>query len=283
MMMEALNYKLEQFEGPLDLLLTLIEKNKINIDDIPIVLLCDQYMEYINHSLDNNIEVASEFLLMASELMLIKSRMLLPRHDEEEEDPRKSLIDSVLEYQKAKMAAEELRSMFSEYGDRMSKEPEDLSDDRSYVAPHTVDLLVKALTRVLTETKITSETAQKSFEKIVHAPRIPIRTVVTGLISTLREKNRLYLDSYFRESQHYGEMIAKFLCILELLKSHIIDITDEAESEDGIINMASHITVSLNPNADESRLNELDSLDLDDNPKAKDTVDKNTFAGMSEL
>ncbi len=281
--MEVLNYKLDQFEGPLDLLLTLIDKNKINIDDIPISLLCDQYMEYINHSLDNNIEVASEFLLMASELMLIKSRMLLPRHDEEEEDPRKSLVDSVLEYQKAKLAAEELKSMFSAYGDRMSKEPEDLSDDKSYVAPHSVDLLVKALTRVLTETKITSEAAKKSFEKIVHAPRIPIKTVVTGLISTLRTKKHLYLDEYFKESVNYGEMIAKFLCILELLKSHILDITDTIEREDGVTDMASHITISLNPNADENRLNEIDSLDLDENPKAKDAVDESTFEGMTEL
>ncbi len=275
--MEALNYKLEQFEGPLDLLLTLIIKNKINIDDIPIALLCDQYMEYINHSLKNNIEVASEFLLMASELMLIKSRMLLPRQDEEEEDPRKALVDSVLEYQKAKLAAEELRSMFSEYGDRMSKEPEDLSDDKSYVAPHSVDLLVAALTRVLSETKITSETAKKSFEKIVHAPRIPIKTVVTGLINTLRSKDKLYLDDYFRISVNYGEMIAKFLCILELLKSHIIDITEDAPDESGIINMASHITVSLNPTADTSRLEEISNLDLDDTPQAKDVVTDDIF------
>jgi hypothetical protein len=136
---------------------------------------------------------------------------------------------------------------------------------------------------VLSETKITSETAKKSFEKIVHAPRIPIRTVVTGLIGALRANNKLYLDSYFRESVNYGEMIAKFLCILELLKSHIIDITDDTYSEDGITNMASHITVSLNPDADESRLGEIDSLDLDDNPKPKDTVDESAFEGMTEV
>ncbi|MBE6599279.1 MAG: serine protease [Ruminococcaceae bacterium] len=282
--MEALNYKLDQFEGPLDLLLTLITKNKLNIDDIPISLLCDQYMEYINHSIENNIEVASEFLLMASELMLIKSRMLLPRKDEEEEDPRRALIDTVLEYQKAKMAAEELRTMFTEYGDRMAKEPEDLSDDKSYVAPHTVDLLVTALTRVLSETKITSETAKKSFEKIVHAPRIPIKTVVTGLIGRLRTNRHLYLDEYFRDSVNYGEMVAKFLCILELLKSHIITITEAPEDdESGVVNMASSVRITLNADADESRLEELDSLDLEDSPAKKDTVSNETFDGMKEL
>ncbi|MBE6714580.1 MAG: segregation/condensation protein A, partial [Ruminococcaceae bacterium] len=82
--MEALNYKLEKFEGPLDLCLSLIKKNKMSIDDIQISVLCDQYMEYINSMEKADIELSSDFLLMASELMLIKSKMLLPRNDEEE-------------------------------------------------------------------------------------------------------------------------------------------------------------------------------------------------------
>ena len=95
--MEHISYKLDQFEGPLDLLLTLISKNKIDINDIPIAELCSQYMEYINAEENRDIEIASEFLLMASELMLIKSRMLLPK-SEEDEDPRASLVEAVLEY-----------------------------------------------------------------------------------------------------------------------------------------------------------------------------------------
>jgi len=272
--METLNYKLEQFEGPLELLLALITKNKINIDDIPIVLLCDQYMEYINRSIENNIELASEFLLMASELMLIKSRMLLPRKDETEEDPRKALADTVLEYQKAKLGAEELRNLFSSYGDRMIKEQDDISADTSYVAPHSVDMLVNALTRVLTETKITSEAAQKSFEKIVHAPRVPIRTVVTALIGRLRTEAPLYLDDYFRDSAHLSEMIAKFLGILELLKSHVVGISDCPYDSDGVTNMASHLRISLNPDADAARLEEIDEFDLLENAHtAEDAAD----------
>ena len=84
--MEAVTYRLEQFEGPLDLLLTLIHKNKVSITDIPIALICDQYMEYIENAEELNMDVASEFILMASELMLIKSKMLLPREDEDEEN-----------------------------------------------------------------------------------------------------------------------------------------------------------------------------------------------------
>ena len=110
--MEALNYKLEKFEGPLDLCLTLIKKNKMSIEDIQISVLCDQYMEYINSMENADIEISSEFLLMASELMLIKSKMLLPRNEEEEEDPRAALAAAVLEYQRAKEASTYLKDMF---------------------------------------------------------------------------------------------------------------------------------------------------------------------------
>ena len=84
--MESITYRLDQFEGPLDLLLTLIHKNKVNIEDIPISMICDQYMQYITEAQKMDLEIASEFIVMASDLMLIKSKLLLPREKEEEED-----------------------------------------------------------------------------------------------------------------------------------------------------------------------------------------------------
>ena len=95
MMMETIQYKIDRFEGPLDLLLALVEKNKINIDDIPISLLCSQYMEYIAQAQAMDIELSSEFIVMASELMLIKSKMLLPRNEETDEDPRAMLANAI--------------------------------------------------------------------------------------------------------------------------------------------------------------------------------------------
>ena len=89
--MEPLTYHLETFDGPLDLLLSLVQKNKVDISDIPIFLICDQYMAYIQAAESLDMDMASEFLVMASELMLIKSKMLLPRVEPEEEDPRASL------------------------------------------------------------------------------------------------------------------------------------------------------------------------------------------------
>ena len=94
---DGLTFRLEIFEGPLDLLLGLIAKNKVNIYDIPIALILDQYMEYINQMELFNLEVASEFIVMAAQLMVIKSRLLLPKLNEEEEDPRQELVDLLLE------------------------------------------------------------------------------------------------------------------------------------------------------------------------------------------
>ena len=104
--METVTYRIDQFEGPLDLLLTLIQKNKVNIEDIPIALICDQYLEYIHAAQMLDMEVAGEFIVMASELMLIKSKMLLPRAEEDEKDPRAELADALLRYQQAKQAAQ---------------------------------------------------------------------------------------------------------------------------------------------------------------------------------
>ena len=98
--MEAtITYRLDQFEGPLDLLLMLIQKNKVNIIDIPIALICDQYLEYLKAAQDMDMEIAGEFIVMASELMLIKSRLLLPRAEEDEKDPRADLAEALLRYQ----------------------------------------------------------------------------------------------------------------------------------------------------------------------------------------
>lgn len=100
--MEDLTYHLQTFDGPLDLLLALIRKNKVEITDIPISLICDQYMAYLSEAEAMDLDLTSEFIVMASELMLIKSKMLLPRTEPEEQDPRAGLAEALLKYQQAK-------------------------------------------------------------------------------------------------------------------------------------------------------------------------------------
>lgn len=112
--MSAIDVKLNVFEGPLDLLLHLIEKNKVNIYDIPIVTITEQYLEYVNNMEEEDLDVMSEFLVMAATLIKIKSRMLLPKDEEteeDEEDPREELVRRLLEYKIYKYAAGELKDL----------------------------------------------------------------------------------------------------------------------------------------------------------------------------
>ena len=126
--MEPIIYKIEQFEGPLDLLLSLLAKNKMSIEDIQIAVICDQYIEYIEKVQSYNIELSAEFLVMASQLTLIKSRKLLPRADENEKDEdEEELKLALLEYERAKEASSKLGSLYSQYNGRMEKDTAKLS------------------------------------------------------------------------------------------------------------------------------------------------------------
>ena len=259
--METINYKFEQFEGPLELLLTLVNRHRMKIEDIPIDLLCEQYMAYISEASRRNIELACEFLSMASELMLIKSRMLLPRAPENTEDPRTPLINALLEYQKAKLAAAELSDRFGEYGSRMVKEPDDISPDKTYVAPHHVELLRAALFRVLSESKDTAgqTSAKETFDNIVNVPQVPVHEVIGNLLERLRRPDALFLDGYFIAGDSKPTLIAKFIGILELLKSHIIGLEESGDPlDDGVTDMMSHVRITLIASEEDIRTSALE-------------------------
>lgn len=145
----AIPVKLQAFEGPLDLLLHLIEKNKINIYDIPIVEITDQYMEYVNQMQGETLEVMSEFLVMAATLLDIKSRMLLPpeeTEDGEEIDPREELVQKLLEYKMYKYMSYELRDRQEDAAFRMFKEPTVPQEVSAYREPVDIDELLKDVT-----------------------------------------------------------------------------------------------------------------------------------------
>lgn len=255
--MEAINYKLELYEGPLDLLLTLIHKNKMNIEDIQISVLCDQYMEYISQAENADIELSSDFLLMASELMLIKSKMLLPRNEEEEEDPRAALAAAVLEYQRAKEASVFLRSMFDEFGTRMIKDTDEISVDKTYVCDHSVELLSRAFKKVMSEVKVTDEEAKENFKPLLEKKTVSVAAIVENLAKRLSIYGSVKLYSFFRTAETKRELVTMFLAMLELLKSGILILEESGDSDEGVIDAKSDVSVSLEENADISQLTEI--------------------------
>ena len=144
-----LNFKLQQFEGPLDLLLHLIEKNKIDIYDIPIVEITAQYMEYIRAMREANLDIMSEFLVMAATLLRIKSKMLLPVEDneeDEEEDPRAELVKQLLEYKMYKYMSYELRDRQVDANNIMFKVPTIPDEVSKYETPVDVEELMSDIT-----------------------------------------------------------------------------------------------------------------------------------------
>lgn len=215
----SLNLKIEQYEGPLDLLLALITKHKLDIFDIPISEVCRQYMEYLESMKRFNMEVGAEFIYMASELMLIKSRMLLPK-PESEEDPRKELVDALLEHQKAKQAAIYFKERAEKYYDRFVKMPDEL--DLPYERQHDVQLLLDAFVKISERVKFKKEPDDELFAKLSTERWYTVEEKIVSTMKFLLRKREAEFEEFFTELHNRGELCAVFLAILELLKANRI-------------------------------------------------------------
>lgn len=228
--MDALTYKLETFEGPLDLLLSLIHKNKVNIEDIPIVLIFDQYMEYIREAERMDMDLAAEFIVMASELMLIKSKMLLPRNEETEEDPRKQLADALIKYQQAKAATLVLAPMYTAYSGRMVKDTDEISVDKTFVADQQVEELCLAVRRVLSYNAAMEKARSKEpFTPMISKPIVPVEVKIVGILGHLEDNRNATLEDLLMDSTSLPDMIAIFIGVLELVKVNRIRIVEDPD------------------------------------------------------
>lgn len=223
--MEALNLKVEHFEGPLDLLLALITKNKIDIFDIPIAEIADQYMAHINSMKELNMEVTSDFIRMAAELMHIKSRLLLPVKPEAE-DPRKELVDALLEFRRAKELAAFLKLQGEVYYDRFTKQPDE--GDGIYTREHAVSLLTEAFERIKLRKQQKPEEAVELFEKFEKEKYYTVSEKIVFVIRFLyrkeQEGEQVELLQLFENCHSRNEIIASFLALLELVKSGRVDV-----------------------------------------------------------
>ncbi len=230
--MESLTYRLDLFEGPLDLLLTLIQKNKFDISDIPIAVICDQYMEYINAAEDRDLDASADFIVMASRLMLIKSKMLLPKLNEEEEDPRAELAAAVLEYAKAKEASQLFAGMYSLHSGRMVKDTDEIEPDRT-LRPHSTDQLTSALLKIMSEVKAT-EKSQTRFTPLIRKKSASATEKAIGIIRHLYKNGKTTASELIRRESDRSDRIAVFLAILELLRNQRLLIVGGI-GEDGTI------------------------------------------------
>ena len=204
-MIEQLTYRIDEFEGPLDLLLSLIQKNKVRITDIPIVMICDQYMEYIEEAQRMDLEIASEFIVMASELMLIKSKMLLPHEEGTENDPRREIQDAVLLRLRAKQAAEELKHMYEEYSGRFVKGTDDVPPEKGLPLNLDPNLLLKALGSVLRRIKI-AEAIRKPTDLVnplIKHKVVSVEEKIEEICTLLEEHEEASLFFLLKQSNDY--------------------------------------------------------------------------------
>lgn len=232
-----LKVKLESFEGPLDLLLHLLDKNKVNIYDIPIVEITKQYMEYIREMQRQDLNIMSEFLVMAATLLDIKSRMLLPldEEDEEEEDPRAELVEQLLQYKMFKYMSLELKDRQIDAGKMLYKVPTIPEEVRQYEEPIDMDALC-ADVNLAQLNRIFHSVIRKQVDKIdpirsnygqIEREEISLSDKLIYLETYAKEHTRFQFRALLERQKSKTEIIVTFLAILELMKTGKIQITQE--------------------------------------------------------
>jgi len=232
--MQVNDYKVDLadvFEGPMDLLVHLIKKNEVDIYDIPIALITDQYLVYIKWLKAMDIDFAGDFLVMAATLTQIKSRMLLPVHagDEEEDDPRSEITKPILEYLEMKAAAEHLANR-------------NLLGDKTFVRTHSkkpyLDETGDELVRVGLFELI--DAFQKILDKMapdhrvdMTSERISVKERMTQIVDILEVKGSAAFDELFDQLIEKGDIIVTFLAVLEMVKLNLVNVVQHVQT--GII------------------------------------------------
>ena len=224
---ETLSYKLDVFEGPLDLLLNLIAKNKLNIYDIPIAELLEQYMAQIHEMQAADMDVASEFLEMAARLVHIKSVSLLPKK-EEEAALKQELTGQLLEYQQCKEAAMRLRERFSLDG--IVRAQADIPADLTYKRHHKPQELLSAYLSMLGKKKPPEpQKPEDTISKLITRRVVSVASQIVFVLRSLWRKRHVSLKELFRGKNDPSERVAAFLAVLELVKDKRLRVDGDGE------------------------------------------------------
>ncbi len=226
--MEQISYKLEVFEGPMDLLLHLITKHKIDIYDIPILELVEQYVAYVREMQEENMDVASEFLEMAARLVYIKTVSLLPVYDEAEE-LKNELRDELLEYRDCKILAGKLSEMTEGFNYSVREFPENVSPDMSYKRLHEATELLSAYSLAAGKKLRRLPPSIDSFKAIVTRKIVSVGSKIESIVTSLKKKRKTKLFDIYRQAQSRSDLIAAFLAVLELAKNKTIYVSGDGE------------------------------------------------------
>ncbi|WP_313577558.1 segregation and condensation protein A [Lacrimispora sp.] len=242
----GISYKLDNFEGPLDLLLHLIEKNKVNIYDIPIATITEQYLDYVNHMETEDLNIVSEFLVMAATLIDIKARMLLPREtneEGEEEDPRAELVARLLEYKYYKYMSLELKDREVGAERLLYKFPSIPPEVAKYEPPVDLDKLLDGLTlaklqeifRAVTKRKSDRVDPIRSQFGNIRRESISLEDKIKSVMDYAREHRKFSFRGLLEQQPDRTLVVVTFLALLELMKIGKIRLTQEHLFDDMFI------------------------------------------------
>ena len=223
--MSSAQFKLDMFEGPLDLLLHLISKHKLNIHDIQISLLLEQYLEYIHQLEHEDLEDAADFLEMAARLIYIKTVSLLP-HDEEAQELKKELEGRLIEYSQCKLLAGILAKGYVG-GDVFIRKPEPIPVDKTYTREHDPEILLEAYLGLSEKARSEKPINAKIFQPLVSHKIVSIGTKIVYILKKLYTDGICDLSHIYDGMDSKSERVATFLAILELTKSGRIVLNDD--------------------------------------------------------
>lgn len=223
----VLSYKLESFEGPLDLLLQLIARNKLNIYDIPLLELIDQYLEQIKLLEEDQMEVGSEFLEMASRLLYIKTVSLLPKH-EDVVKLKEELTGELLEYMVCQQMAKKLSEMQGGFN-KFIREPAEYDFDKTYDLIHGKEDMFSAYLSAVGRGKRKMPVNDAPFRKIVAKKIVSVSTKIVFVIRNLFKGGKKSLQSLYKTAHSRSELVATFLAVLELCKANRVKVEGEGD------------------------------------------------------
>ena len=226
---------LQDFEGPLDLILFLLSKNKIEIQDIPIALILDQYLAYLEKRQQMDLEVASEFVTMAAHLMYIKTRMLLSIEDEEAQNEMDELIKSLEERQRGEAYAKvrkltERMGVMSEFGRNViTRNPEPMERGKIYEYDQEPGDLIIAMQEVMDRRGRVDTPPLKAFDEIVRREPYPVENKAREIVERLKKGGITRFLLLFRGSKSRSELVATFMAVLELCRNRVIKLVGGIE------------------------------------------------------